>query len=242
MRSLSKVSLGLFVVSIILIVFSSVSSALPNLVIQKDWITKVTNSNENTTRVTVTVKNTGDQTAGAFTLRLGVSNSSSSGYSDFSIKGIAPNGRIIREYLASGIYDCVWGNADIANDVSESNENDNAASVNNWHLILPPGGTSTIDIGIANPGIDSERAILTVDAPSGWLVTVDPSVVNLQSEGLEAATVTFQVPSGFDSTATVVVYQEFEDGTPGVFDFDFYFESTVGAENESWGAIKSLFK
>ena len=97
-------------------------------------------------------------------------------------------------------------------------------------------------VGIANPGVDPEIVYLTPGSvPDGWNVSIEPAQISLAPEELKSATIMFQAPADFNSTEVIVVNQEFADGTPGVMDFEFFFESTVSTEESSWGGNQVTF-
>ena len=113
MRCFVKVMLTICFASLIMAWFPEDSYSLPDLVILKDWITLITDNNDQTTRVIVMVKNIGNQAAGPFTLRIGASSFNTWSWYDFRIPGLLPDAVATREFRFGGIYTCAWGNADI---------------------------------------------------------------------------------------------------------------------------------
>jgi hypothetical protein len=114
--------------------------------------------------------------------------------------------------------------------------------VNNIWISVVPGGMRDLIIGVPNPGTTTETITFNVTPPSGWVVIVNPPSMTLAPDEAQDATVHFEAPMGFSSQETIVVYGEFQDGTPGTMDYTFYVESTVPAEKTTWGKIKSLYE
>ncbi len=221
---------------------SAPALAQADLVIEKTDITIVKSSANNQTYVTVTVHNNGTVGSGTFTLRVGASMGGSSSTDDFAIAGL-PAGQAVSKmaHFAGTDWMCGWGNADVGTDVSESDENNNCASENEYWIGIGPGGMHNELIGVVNPGFETETMTITVTVPPEWTVWVDPTEMTLAPEEHRPALVHFEAPEDFRSYVCIDVFCEFQDGTPGIIDWQFHIESTVPVEESTWGRIKALF-
>jgi len=228
----------------ILLVVAGVSPVLAqaDLVIEKTDVSIAKNYPTNTTYVTVTVHNNASVVSGPFVLRVGVSVAGSVSTTDFVIFGLSPGQSTSKLAGFPGTnWMCGWGNADIGHLVTELSETNNIASENDYWIAIVPGTAHNETIGVANPGLDTETITLTPSAPPDWIATVTPDVMTLAPGELRDAVVRLGAPSYFDDYVRVPVYGTFEDGTPGVVDWEFHLESTIPVEETTWGTIKALF-
>jgi uncharacterized membrane protein len=213
-----------------------------DLKVTKSDITVVKTSSQTT--VTVTVWNAGTAAAGSFTLRVGVSKANSGGFHDAVVAGLSSGSFATRSWTWDGTdWACGYGNADVGLVIPESDETNNSASLNNNYLSITPGSLRDVAIGVYNPGSSSgsKTLILTPQTPPGWTVTIDQTVFTLPPEGHAQTIVHFLAPAGFSTSVVIPISGEFQDGTPGTEDFDFYMTSTVPTEKTSWGRIKAMF-
>jgi hypothetical protein len=228
----------------LVVVFLPVSPALAqaDLAVWADDIDVVKSSTYNLTYVTVTVHNDGANASEAFALRIGVSDVGSSMLEDFTIPAIPAGQSETRMATFSGIgWRHAWGNADVGGVAPETDETNNCANESHNWIALGPAMTHDEFIGVVNPGIDPEMVSLNVNAPQGWVVTVNPQQFIMSPGEHRGVLVQFEAPDDFKDYACVEIECTFQDDTPGVLVWDFHIESTVPVRHSTWGVIKSLF-
>ena len=228
----------------VMAVFLPVSPVLaqPDLAVGADDIDFVKSSIYNLTYVTVTVHNDGSSESEAFTLRIGVSETGSSLVEDFEIPAIPAGQSETRMATYVGIgWGHAWGNADLNQVVSETDETNNCSNRSNNWIALGQGMTHDEFIGVVNPGIQNETVSLNVVPPEGWVVTVNPSQLVMGPGEYRGVLVHFEAPTDFKDYACIEIECTFLDGMPGRLVWGFHVESTVPVEHNTWGAIKSMY-
>ncbi len=216
--------------------------AQPDLAVWADDITIVKSSTYNLTYVTVTVHNDGSSQSDASALRIGVSEVGMGQVEDFEIPSIPAGHSETRMATFAGIaWTHSWGNADLNEVVSETDESNNCSNQSDNWIALGPGMNHDQFIGVVNPGLQSETVSLDVVVPEGWVITVNPPSMILAPGEYRGVVVHFEAPDDFKSYSCVEVECSFLDGTPGLLTWEFHIESTVPVKITTWGMMKSMF-